>query len=136
MDARERDVDSFGVKASLRRRTVGTLLRGVHGLLNLGPKLVDPRAHVALGWAGSSLKPSVIDLGEDAVLARHPAVAKELPVVFAGDGTRLLINRSQQFANSLVQAGRRIILKFGNCVGHPSSCGTGTLACADLSLVP
>ena len=68
--------------------------------------LVDPLSHLALGVFRRRLQPEIIDLGEHAVLARHPAVAEGLPVGLVLDGRGFLLQRGEQLLDGLVQRGR------------------------------
>ncbi len=63
--------------------------------LNDGLDFVDPLSHVAFGFFRRCLQPEIIDLGEYAVLARHPAVAEGLPVGFILDGRGFLLQSGQ-----------------------------------------
>ncbi len=50
---------------------------------------VDALAYVALGGAGRGLQPEIVDLGEQAVLAGHPAVAELFKRLGIGGGLGL-----------------------------------------------
>src|SRR5438552_650335 len=124
-DAREGDVDALTLQPRFGSCATATLLGSFDTLLNLDFKLVDPGAYIAFGATRSGFQPQIINLGEDAILARHPAIPKGLPSIFIRDGGGFLTHSTQQLLHSLVQGGRRIIFEFGNCVHDPIPAGTG-----------
>ncbi len=117
--ARERNVDTF------RHERVRARSRDVSPFNEFrDPRLqfVDANPGLTLGILRRDLQPQIIDLGKDAVLARHPPIAKCLqtplslrtPVAF-------VLARTNALARSLLQRRRRIVRQFGNGVGHVSS---------------
>src|SRR5258708_28049687 len=72
-----------------------TVLDFNSALLNLRlyilPQLVDALPNIALVCPRRGFQPKIVELGEDAVLARHPTIAKCLPVVLGCDGLGLSI---------------------------------------------
>ena len=84
-----------------------------------------------LAGAGRGLQPGVVDLRQDAVLARQPAVAKVFPVGLGVQTRRLGVERGEQVADRAIQRLGRVIFEFGNGV-H----GLLVEAAADDSFVP
>ena len=74
---------------------------------------VDPLSNFAFRIFRRSLQPQIVDLGEHAVLARHPAVAEGFPVRFALDRLGFLAQGSEQLLDGLVQRRRGVALQFG-----------------------
>ena len=56
--------------------------RRLNHLLNFGLELVDALSHVALVCSRRGFQPQIIELGQDAVLARHPTIAEVLMLPF------------------------------------------------------
>src|ERR1700687_5269046 len=77
---------------------------------------IDALPDVALIRSRRGFQPQIIELGEEAVLARHPAIAKCFPVIFGTDRCRLLVERRQKLAHGAIERGWREISKFGDCV--------------------
>ena len=94
--------------------------RRVDRRFNFGFEFVDALADVALGFFRRGLQPEVVELGEHAVLASHPAIAEDFPVVFRCDCRRLLLQRGQQFAHRAVECRGGEVGQFGDGVGHGS----------------
>ena len=113
-NAGEGDVEGVGRCSCCRGRS-GLTLRAA----NLVPRrasspcidalleFIDALPHVALGIFRGRLQPKIVDLGEHAVLARHPAIAECFPVGFGLDRRGFFFQRGQQLLDSLVQRGRR-----------------------------
>src|SRR5258708_331153 len=116
MNSRKCDVETFGLEPGIGSRTACALLRSTHDLLDFSLKLVDARTHLALGWTRRSLQPQIIDLGEDAVLAGHPAVAKFFPGVLRGNSISFLTSSVQQLADGFIEGRCRVIIEFRNAV--------------------
>src|SRR5271166_1159364 len=77
---------------------------------------IHPLADLALCLSRSGLEPQLIDLRQDPVLARHPAIAKVFPVRFVLDSRGFLVKRVVKIGKATVDEGRRVIFEFGNGV--------------------
>jgi len=66
-------------------------------------QLVDAAADFALCGARRGFQPDVVDLGEDAVLARQPAIAKRLPVGIGVERRSFVVEGTEEFGNGTVQ---------------------------------
>ena len=69
-------------------------------------EFVDALADFALGFFRRGLQPEIVDLRENAVLARQPAIAEGFPVGFALDGRGFLLQRRQQLLDGVVERRR------------------------------
>ncbi len=96
--------------------SVNAELRSLNRGFSLRLELVDPLADLALGGLGRGLQPGVVDLRQQAVLARHPAVAERLPVGLGLQRASFGLQRSEQFGDGAIERRGRKIFEFGNGV--------------------
>ena len=93
----------------------------VRGLEQVGdPRLqfVNANPDFALGLFGSALQPQIVDLGQDPVLAGHPAIAECFQISVIAHLRCFRLARCDAFASSLLQRRRRVLRQFGNGVRH------------------
>src|SRR5712692_5775035 len=91
-------------------------------LLYKSLEFVDAASNFALGLVGRGFKPQVIDLGENAVLAGHPAVAEDFVISFIStDSIGFLFQSRAQLGHGGVERCSRVILEFGNGVRGATS---------------
>ena len=81
-------------------------VRALHQFRDPRLQFVDANASFPLGIFGSALQPQIIDLGEEAVLARHPAVSERFQLRIIANLGRLGRARSNALAGSLLQRRR------------------------------
>ena len=96
-------------------------VRALHQFRNARLQFVDANPGLALRLFRRAFQPQIIDLGEDSVLARHPAVAKRLQFRVDANLGSFAGARSNALARSLLQRRRRIVRQFGNGVRHDDS---------------
>ncbi len=102
-NAGESNVDAFRGEFARGRSTLDASKCRLNRLFNLGFEFVDTLPNLAFIRPGRGLQPEFVQLGQNAVLARHPAIAKSFPIVLGGDSSRLLLERSQKFADGAVE---------------------------------
>ncbi len=97
-------------------------------LFNFFLEFVDALADILLVWSGRGLQPKIVELSEDAVLARHPAIAISLPGILVGSiscskatAADSWLQSRQKFARGAIEGRGREVGKFGNCVRHVAS---------------
>ena len=116
LHARQRNVDPLGRELRARRRRMNAELRGFNRGFGARLQFVDALPDLALRFFRSGLQPCVVDLREQAILARHPAVAKRLPVGLGLQRASLGLKRSKQVSDGFIERCRRIVVEFGNGV--------------------
>src|SRR5258708_27443693 len=79
------DVETFGGEFAGGSPALNASDRHLNRLLNLGLQFVDALPDVTLIRSRRGFQPQIIELGEDAVLARHPTIAEDLPVILGRD---------------------------------------------------
>src|ERR1019366_1915263 len=65
---------------------------------------------------GTGLKPKVIQLSEDSILASEPSIAECLPVSLRGDRSFFFSKCPAKIGDGAIERFRRIVLEFGNGV--------------------
>ena len=118
VNAGQGHVDALGGELLLGTSAGYPLLRCRDGLFHLMSELVDLLADVSLVSRGRGLQPSVIDLRQDAALARHPAVAKCLQIRIVSDRRAFLLQGLQQLTRGRIQRLGRVIFEFWDGVHY------------------
>ena len=118
-DTGQGDVEGVGLELGLRCGTGNALAGFFNYCFNFSFELINAAADFALLRAGRGLQPEVVDLGQDAVLARHPAIAEFFPRGFVGDGAGFHLERGGQFRDGLVERRGRVAVEFWNAVHRP-----------------
>jgi hypothetical protein len=121
MDAGKGDVEALGGEQRVGGRGMDFVVGALNCRFRASLQLVDAAADFALCRTGRGFQPNVIDLSEDAVLARQPAVAKGFPVSVGMERGDFPIEGGEQIADGAVERFRRVIFEFGNGV-HEMSC--------------
>ena len=116
LDAGQGDVEALGGELRAGGRGVDLVVRVFDRRFDPRLQFVDALADLALCRAGRGLQPGVVDLRQDAVLARQPAVAECLPVGFAVQRGGFGVERGEQIGDGAIQRLGRVVFEFGNGV--------------------
>ena len=81
-----------------------------------GLQFVDAAADFTLRRARRGFQPDIIDLSKNTVLAREPAIAKDLPVCLALKRSSFRVESGEHLSDRAVQCLRRVIFEFGDGV--------------------
>src|SRR5262249_45056648 len=106
----------------------------LYGLFDPRGKIVNCHASSPLLLRRGALKPKIDELSLNPVLAGQPPVTECSILIDSLNGLGFGLKRLQEGIRFSTERFLRIILEFFDGVCHSESRGTGTLACASLSL--